>query len=280
MHLVTALVDAARSRFGTKAPSNPMAPAAESVQTQRRPTAFASLENPLILSTYAHFVRSPLVGETSPTTADMMVALHRNSTVQRAAAVYKLTLERLIDVASYRAAIARAICFAREKDLSLSPEVIAEIIDGMSASLAEEIEAVVADKADHDLAEKSAMARHVPLKTVVGKRLDEFVTERASLLQADDAERRANRIGLTGSSRFAELRKAGLTDSQIAEVLPGAASPETVVAHRNERIAELSRQIEKLRAFGASTTFDAAPLAGLGFEDLISARNHAMREAA
>lgn len=265
MHIAIAtVIDAARGRFATKAPAGPMAPAAEPAQPQRRTTASAPpLENPLIPSTYAHFVRSPLVGETSPTTADLMVAVHRSAIVQRSAAEYKLTLERLMDVASYRAVIARAIGFAREKDLGLSPEVIAEIIDGMSASLDEEIGAAVANKANHDLAEKSAMARHSPLKAVVSKRLNEFVTERASLLQADDAERRANQMGLTGSSRYGELRKVGLSDSEIAQILPGASTPETVVADRNERVAELGRQIENLLSFSNSATFDASPIVGI-----------------
>ncbi|WP_213957123.1 hypothetical protein [Variovorax sp. dw_954] len=266
---VTALIDAARSRFATKASVSPVAPIDANVQPQRRPAAREHLE--IAVSIYENFVRrSPLVEEKNPAIVDQMVALYRNPAIQKAAAAYKLKVERLVDVACYRVAIASAIGFACQKDLGLSSEVISEILSGMAEAIDDEIEAVRADKIAHDLAEKLAMARHQPLRDAVGKLLSQLVAERERLIKDDESAARAAAMGLP--TRFSILRNLGMSEAQVAATEPTALSPEALTQRRRARIAEIAPHIEKLRAFSVSPTFDPAPLAGLGFDELIAAR--------
>lgn len=280
---VTALIDAARSRFATKAPISPMAPAAESIQPQRRPTAFAPLES--TLTTHELFARSPLSAETNPVIVDLIGTIFRDESVQRAAGACAAKRLRLTELAGFKSEISAAIqiAVANDEDLDIAnftPAVVAEVLRQRAEDIDSAIDDCREDHAAHQAASAARMRRHEPLRAAVSKRLSQLVSERDYLVQADDSARRAAAIGISGSSRFAILRSAGLTDEQIAATEPTATNPEVLAECRRIRIAEIGPQIEKLCAFGASPTFDAAPLAGLGFEDLISARDHATPEAA
>lgn len=276
MSFISGLINGAARHLRSEPTAHPVATVAAPAQPQRRMPAIEPLEPLEVI--YESFLRkSQLASAASPAVADLIDIIHRDESVQRAAGACSAKHQRLVELAGFRSEIHAAIHVAIAQDGcidSITPARIAEVLRQRSEHIDDAIADCQEDRARHDAASRTRMLRHEPLRAACSARLTQMVAERASLLRADDAERRANRLGLTGSSRFSELRKAGLTDSQIAEVLPGASSPETVVAHRNERVAELARQIEKLRSFNASPNFDAAHLAGLdGFEDLIVARD-------
>jgi hypothetical protein len=251
------------------------ATAAEPIQPQR--------PEPPDVTIYEKFIlrRSPLATAPSATAADVLDTIYRNKAVQRAAGTCAANGQRLLELAGFRAEIANAIHVVLERsDLAdLSAAAVAEVLRQRAEGIDDAIDDVRRDHAVHDAESRKLMERHAPLRNAVSARLTALTNERERLVQADDSARRAHRLGLV-ASRFAELRRAGLNDSQIAEVLPGSASPEVAAAHRQARIIELAGQIERLRAFAASPTFDAAPLAGLGFDDLIAARRAAERAAA
>ena len=118
------------------------------------------------------------------------------------------------------------------------------------------------------------MMRHEPLRAAARIRLNQLISERTSLLQSDDAARRAASLGLSGASRYAVLRSAGLDEAAILAAEPTALNPEVIAERRRARIAEITPQIEKLKAFGASGTFDTVLLADFPeFIDLIAARD-------
>ncbi|MDM0018378.1 hypothetical protein [Variovorax saccharolyticus] len=270
---VTALIDAARSRFAPEAPAGPVAPAAGPVQ----PQPFASLESPL--TTYALFVRSPLSVATNPVLADLIDVIFRDASVQRAAGACAAKRLRLIELAGFKSEISAAIrcVVANAEDLnmgSISPAAVVEVLRQRAEDIDDAIEDCREDHAAHQAASRALMARHGPLRAAVGKHLTQLTAERDHLSRENDAAAIAASIGVPGASRYAVLRSAGLSDEQIAATEPTAVNPEIMADRRRARIAAIAPQIEKLKAFGEAPNFDAAPIIGIdpALDDLIAAR--------
>lgn len=255
--------------------SSSAAPTAASIN---QPTAHCAISSMICIdSNPTIHVASVLPGATDPALVDRMIAAFNSREVRRAAGIYKSKLDHLCEVAGSSAAISTAVSFAVERNLPLTSEVVAEIIDGMSESLGEELDAARSDIAAHDQAVKAARDRHWPLREAVSQQLTQLADEWKSLDGRIDA---ANRSGsANGAVRHQMLQAAGLSTAQIAS-LGTPDSPDAQIDATRRRMAEITPVIARLKAFSHDLLHDAAPLAGMPeFAELIAARDGAKVEA-
>lgn len=253
MSIIAALINGAARRLRSEPPASPVAAFIALEQPASRLPATAPPEN--VMSIYKNFVRSRLAAESDPSIVDALDVIYRDQGSQRAAGECAAKRQRLVELAGFKAEVSAAIQFAIDRGddaAKLTPAVVAEVLRQRASDLEDAIEECREDHAAHRAASAARMLKHQSLRAAVSKHLDKSIAERTSLLQAEDAERRANRIGLTGSSRYVELRKAGLTDSQIAEVR----SPVQRARNPSPRTATCVSQswAAKLRAFADSLT--------------------------
>ncbi|MGJ7552636.1 hypothetical protein ACSFBI_01455 [Variovorax sp. RB3P1] len=222
--------------------------------------------------------QSPLADaqDLNPRAVDAVLAVFADNEVQRHAAEVRGKLLHLIELAALRSEVAAAVkTVGAHSNDDLTPSAVAAILCRRAAELDDALADARADREGHEAARKARMVAMAPLKCEVSKRLTALVAERDHILNVADAEKRATTLGLPGSSRFAVLQGAGLSDAQIAAIEPAAVSPDLLAERRRLRIAEIDRQTSLLRQFSADPLHDAAPLAGLGFDGLIAARNAA-----
>lgn len=275
---ISALIDSALGRFSTNEHRSIVALDAASTN---KPDAHCAPNMITIDRKSTIHCASPARDPESPDHFDRVLAAFKSPTVQSAAAAFKMKFDELVAVAAYRSSISEAINFAIEKELGMTPEVVAEVIACMTESLDEEIDAARADHAEFNCAEKAATARHAPLRRSASARLDALANERKALLVAIESEQRAVSLGLTGSTRYAQLRAAGLDDAAISKVEPEAMSIDAKINGHRARIREIDPQLAALRSYLASPILDADHLAGLeGFNELIAARDKAPSEVA
>lgn len=277
MHLTT-LIRSARERFSAPTDSDFKAPARKAFpQPPCRPTVSQFLENPM---KHELFSPSPLAAETHLGAIDAIDIIFRDPSVQHAAGTCAANRSRLMEIAGFKSEISSAIesTVAKDEDLDIG-NVTAAMVAEVLRQRSEEIEAAIdecrADHAAHQAKSRARMLRHEPLRVAVSQRLTNLTAERDHLIAADDAAHRANALGISGASRYAVLRSAGLSDSQIEATEPTALSPEILTERRRARLAKIGPEISALRAFSASPDFDAGLLAGLGFDALIMARDGA-----
>lgn len=274
---LTTVIQAARDRLSAQADRSVAAPAATAPsQIGSRAAAIATMEIPLT----KFFTPSPLAAETHSGVVDMLDIIFRDPSVQRAAGACAANRSRLMEVAGFKSEISSAIeiAVAKDEDLDIG-NVTAAMVAELLRQRSEEIEAAIdecrADHAAHQAKSRARMLRHKPLRVAVSQRHTNLTAERDHLIAANDAARRADTLGISGASRYAVLRSAGLSDSQIEATEPTALSPEILTERRRARLAEIAPEISALQAFSASPDFDAGLLAGLGFDALIMAREGA-----
>ncbi|RYH71162.1 MAG: hypothetical protein EON54_00265 [Alcaligenaceae bacterium] len=277
MSVIHTLVSMAARCLRSDPPAHPEPIVASTAQPQRRPPATEPLESLNVI--YESILRcSQLASATSLALADLIDIIHRDESVQRAAGTCAAKHQRLIELAGFRSEIHAAIHVAIAQDGcgdigSITPDRIAEVL----RQHARDIDAAIDDQRDahakHEDASRKRMTRYEPLRSAVRDRLALLISERDRLIREDESAGRASSMGLP--SRYAVLRNAGMSEAQIGATEPTAISPEVLTRQRQERIAEINPQVSALKAFGASPNFDTALLDGLGFDELIVARDAA-----
>jgi hypothetical protein len=222
-----------------------------------------------------NFARSPLATPAALTAAqvDALDLVFSNDRVQHVAGQLHLKQARLLEVAGFRGAIAQAIA-AVDEPASITPEKVVAILDRMAAGVDDEIAAVREDRAQHDARHKARLERLMPLRRAVATRVVALCNEREHCLTRIDALRRAATMTGGATLRHAALTSMGLTVEQIAALGPAAADPAEQEAAIRARIAAIEVELVPLKTFTANEV-DVTPLAGLGFEALIEARNAA-----
>jgi hypothetical protein len=238
-------------------------------QTQRRTTAQHRKKEPVMVVYQNIIVRSSLAeGKASPCATDCLNSIYRDSGLLSIAILVAAKRQAVIEAAGALAEVHRAIR-ATGVDVATAARV-AETLREEANKLDLELAALRADEAAHHEASRAALARHTPLRLAVSARVTALVAERDRIVINLDAMRRAPGHG----GRFAELRRAGLTDEQITAIEPSAANPEGLAQSRRERIEEINKLVARLGEFSASPTFEAAHLTGLvEFAGLVAERD-------
>lgn len=273
---LASLIRAASGRFAAQPAIGPRVPPTVAA-TYPRPQPPATMEIPL---THKFFTPSPLAAETHSGVVDMLDIIFRDPSVQHAAGVCAANRSCLLETAGFNSEISAAIEIAIAKDeeldiANITPTIVAEVLRRRAQNIDAAIEECREDLASHEAKSRVRMLRHWPLRHAVGQQLTKLVAERDRLIVEDDAARRVPTADMYGSSRYAVLRGAGLSNAQIEATEPSALNPDILTERRRARLAEIAPQIAALQAFSASPDFNAELLAGLGFEALITARDRA-----
>ena len=268
---------AVMQRLRATPPASPVKPLNSAIQHTTSPISHSHLKAPSIRkpNTMQNFARSPLAtpAALTATQVDALDRVFSDDRVQQVAGQLHLKQARLLEVAGFRGAIAQAIA-AVDEPASITPEKVVTILDRMTAEVDDEIAAVREDRAQHDARHKARLERLMPLRRAVATRVAALCNEREHCLTRIDALRRAATMAGGATLRHAALTSMGLTVEQIAALGPAAADPAEQEAAIRARMAAIEVEFVPLRAFTANEV-DVTPLAGLGFEALIEARNAA-----
>lgn len=276
---INALIDAARSRFATNEHSSPVAPVstvAESTESQAATKAHDTPE-PLEMSIYKEFIlSSPLARASTSAVSDKLATIYGNESVQGAAGACAAKHQRFVEMAGFMSQIHAAIEAVTHDGADLTPAAVVEALRRRSEDIENALADIREDHAVHQAAGLKRMARHKPLRDAVSKLFNQLVMERDHLIREDESAARAASMGLP--TRYSTLIRAGLSPAQIEATEPTALAPEILIKRRRARLADIAPQIQKLRAFATSTTFDASAIAGIdpAIDAAISARDCAL----
>ncbi len=250
-------------RNSNTANATPAAPAAEhgnAVSTTAKKTEPSDVDHylPFLAS------RSPLTRTENAPAWATLEAIYRDPTVQRAAGECQRTLQRAVEQAGFQAHIHTIIEGLMRNGTLMTAASVAEGLHRHFEEIEDTFEKVIENRDAHRAAARRAFSKHDGLRVAVGALLNELVAERDQLSRADDAEKRANALGLP--TRYRTLINAGMSHDQVLATEPDAASPEMAAAKRRQRLSDLMPMIQACRAFGESPNFDAALVAGLSAE--------------
>ncbi|RZI65333.1 MAG: hypothetical protein EOP80_20400 [Variovorax sp.] len=106
----------------------------------------------------------------------------------------------------------------------------------------------------------------MPLRSAVSRKLDALIAQVDHTRARLDAMKGAHLIGDGGYDRHQQFRSLGLSDEQIQAVAPEATSPEQHEATLRQQIADALPTIDRLKAFSASSIFNAESIAGISDE--------------
>ena len=159
--------------------------------------------------------------------------------------------------------------------------MVAEMLRRRAAELDDALDAVREDHRQHDAAARQVIDFHRPLRDAVSARFSSLSQEALHIGATVDAIKRAATMGQeAGTLRYHSLVAAGLNASQIAALGVDAQDPDARIAAHRDRLVEIESNLPPLKAFLNDPLFDSAPLAGLGFDDLINARSEVPAVAA
>ncbi len=254
---------AARHRRGEpdQSPVAPVSTVAQPTEPQAATKAHDPSESFEMTIYEQAILRSPLALATTPAAADTLDVIYRDDSVQRAAGACAAKLQRLAEMAGFTSQIHFAIEAVAREGTDLSPGAVAEALRRRAEDIEDALSDIREDRAVHQAASLKRMARHEPLLAAARGLLNQLVAERDCLIREDESAARAAAMGLP--TRYSILISAGLTPAQIEATEPAALSPEVLIQTRRARLADVVPQIQKLRDFATSTTFDASAIAGI-----------------
>lgn len=290
MRLISHFLRAAAKNLRVKPIASPIAPRLTAARTQTLTFARIALKShkPKAHPMTRFFPVKRLAADQNLTTneVDINDVCHRSPEVIRAASVVRLKLQRLVEVAVFRSAIAEAIETVTGKhenrDLNVAtPAAVAQELRRRAIAIDEELAVVHTEHRADDLVRAARDGRLRPLMTAVNERMAKAAMGRAGLAAAIDAVTSGRAAAVSDPAQRRDiLLNLGVPSKKINDLLNSAEPPDPTVKLQalREQVAALDIEVAAFSAFQNDPFKRGCHLEGMGLDELIEAQRAASEQ--
>lgn len=217
---------------------------------------------------------------------DINDVCHRSPEVTRAASEVQFKLQRLVEVAAFRSAIAEAIetVIGEHDDCdpnAATPAAVAQELRRRAIAIDEELAVVHTEHRADDLVRAARDARLRPLMTAVNERMARAAMGREGLAAAIDAITSGRAAAVSDPAQRRDiLLNLGVPSKKISDLLNSAEPPDPTVKLQalREQVAALDIEIAAFWAFQNDPFKRGFHLEGMGLDKLVEAQRAATEQ--
>lgn len=292
MKFIPSFLNAAAQHLRTEAAASSLVPSTGTARTKTLTSARIALKAPKPKDhPMTRFFPANLLAAAQNLTAgeiDINDVCHRSPEVIRAAGEVRFSLQRLVEVAAFRSAVAQAIetVIGEHEDCdpnAATPAAVAQELRRRATEIDEEFAQVRTEHRADDLVRAARDARLRPLMTAVNERLAKVMIGRTRLVASIDAITSGRAAAASDPAQRRDiLLNLGVPAKKLNELLCAAepADPTVKLAALREQVAALEIEVAAYSAFQNDPFKRGCHVEGMGFDTLIEAQRAAEGQVA
>lgn len=290
MSLIPQFLRAAAKNLCVELVDSPTEPRFTAARTQTLTSAFVAFKprKPKDHPMPRFFPASLLAAARNLTASEVDIndVCHRSSEVIRAASAVQFKLQRLVEVAAFRSAIAEAIktTIGEHENCdpnAATPAAVAQELRRRATEIDEELAVVQTEHRADDRVRAARDARLRPLMTAVNERMAKAAMGRASLAAAIDTITSGRAAAVSDPAQRRDiLLNLGVPSKKINDLLNSAEPPDPTVKLQalREQVAALDIEVAAFSAFQNDPFKRGCHLEGMGLDELIEAQRAATEQ--